>query len=121
MANNPKTATELMQSLYPGPSIGDVIKQAMSETGKAIQAHHEAHHEAQRNDRLNRSIAEFVKRYEPKDRDEAAYFNAHLHDIVRAVYADMAQPVERALTGALMNAAYPPVYVGNTAKFGTPL
>lgn len=59
-----------------------------------------------RNERLNRCIAEFVKRYAPDDRDEAAYFHAHLHEIVRSVYADMTAPVERALA-ATLNVAMP--------------
>jgi hypothetical protein len=74
-----------------------------------------ARQEADRNDRLNRSIAEFVKRYAPDDRDEAAYFTAHLHDIVRAVYADMTTPVERALA-ATLNVATPFVFSPNTSK-----
>lgn len=74
----------------------------MNTTATAIAAREGA----DRNERLNRSIAEFIKRYAPDDRDEAAYFNMHLHEIVRAVYADMTTPVERALA-ATLNVAMP--------------
>lgn len=57
--------------------------------------------EEAKNDRLNRSIAAFIERYAPKDSHDAAVFNAHLHEIVRAVYADMSKPVEHALSAAL--------------------
>jgi hypothetical protein len=74
-----------------------------------------ARQDMDRNMRLNISIAEFIKRYEPKDRDEAAYFNTHLHEIVRAVYADMTAPVEHSLA-ATLNMAIPMAPFPQTVK-----
>ena len=69
--------------------------------------------------RLNESIAAFIRDWSPKDEVEASYFNANLHAIVRAVYADMQKPVTSCLESVLrLSTNQPTIINGSPAHRG---
>ena len=51
---------------------------------------------------LNQRIEHFSKRYRPKDDYEGWRFDAALHELMRATYAEASKPYERTMS-AMMN------------------
>ena len=59
-----------------------------------------------------RMLEEFIARYAPEDRYEAAQFNAALGSIMRQLSADMQKPLHDAYLGAIALRPYRPMFMG---------
>jgi hypothetical protein len=56
---------------------------------------------------LHKTFEAFLNQWKPEDRCEASRFEADLFMLVRAIHADAAKPMEKALTASL--SAMPPM------------
>lgn len=62
-------------------------------------------------ERLNKTMQAFISNWAPQDEHTASYFNAELHALVRAVYADMQRPVATVFENVLMSNVMNPYLV----------
>lgn len=61
-------------------------------------------------DILNQRIEWFIRHYQPEDREDAARFHMHLHELVRSIYAKACEPYEKTMHSMLMSLPLSPIF-----------